>query len=294
MQKSSTVSARNPLMLCVFVLALMVALVIVPRQFQTEAGGGSEGLISRTESHVPGLENYDIRTQKNDEVADALMKYRNQSGKDAAVIADIKAGFVSGEEQLRSRVPSLKTDYNPELGQIEVITPDVWKTDIERLSAPSTVKRSEILRNFVKENSNLIGMNDEQANSLKVTADYTNPNGYLSFAHLEQQINGVPVFRGEIKAGFTKSGQMIRVINNLAPGLDYEAVSTDFRNPADAVRAAFRNINAEPTKLDVEINSAASTDLKAVFGNGDWATTAEKMYFPTEPGVAVPSWRVLS
>ena len=36
-----------------------------------------------------------------------------------------------------------------------------------------------------------------------------------------------------------------------------------------------------------------SSDLKAVFGKGDSATTAEKMYFPTEPGVAVPAWRVL-
>ena len=36
-----------------------------------------------------------------------------------------------------------------------------------------------------------------------------------------------------------------------------------------------------------------SSDKKVVFGAGNWATTAEKMYFPTEPGVAVPSWRVL-
>ena len=86
---------------------------------------------------------------------------------------------------------------------------------------------------------------------------------------------------------------MIRVINNLAPGLDYENLSTDFRQPVDAVEAAYRHINSEPTKLDTQLNESLSTDLKAVFGNGDWATVAEKMYFPTEPGIAVPSWRVL-
>ena len=38
---------------------------------------------------------------------------------------------------------------------------------------------------------------------------------------------------------------------------------------------------------DLTRNDAVSTDLKVVFGEGDSATTAEKMYFPTEPGVAV-------
>ena len=40
---------------------------------------------------------------------------------------------------------------------------------------------------------------------------------------------------------------MIRVINNLAPGLDYESLSTDFRNPLDAVKAAAGHINHELT-----------------------------------------------
>ncbi len=292
MQKSSTAGARNPLLLCVFILGLMAAFVLLPLQFRTEAGG-QEGLVNRTESHQPGLENYDIRTAKGNDVGEALVKYRQMSGKDAAATADITAGFVRGEEELRTRVPSLKVDYNPELRNPEVITPDVWKANIERLSGSSSLKRSEILRNFVKENNNLIGVDDQQADSLKVLSDYTNPDGNMSFAHLEQRINNIPVFRSEIKAGFTRSGEMVRVINNLAPGLDYDSLSTDFRNPTDAVRAAFRNINAEPTKLDVEVNAAASNDLKTVFGNGDWATTAERMYFPTEPGVAIPSWRVL-
>ena len=40
-------------------------------------------------------------------------------------------------------------------------------------------------------------------------------------------------------------------------------------------------------------NDAASDDLKTTFGTGDSPTTAEKMYFPTEPGIARPAWRVL-
>lgn len=293
MQNSQNKRARRSVLLSLIGLALVTAVTVVPTQFQMEVSGEGKGLFTRTESHEPGLENYDIRNQKGQEIEDAFLKYRNETSKDAALIADIRDGFVRGEEDLRTRVPSLKVEYNEDIRTPEVITPDVWKGKIDRLTESSTNKRSEILRNFVKENNNLIGVSDAQADELKILADYTNPNGYLSFAHLEQRINGIPVFRSEVKAGFTKSGEMIRVINNLAPGLDYESLSTDFRKPLDAVRSAAGHINNDTSKMDLNLNVPESSDLRSVFGQGDNATTAEKMYFPTEPGVAVPAWRVL-
>ncbi len=294
MQNTFFSGTRRGLLLTLFVLGVVTALILVPAQFRPAAGVDTGvGLISRTTSHDELLPNYDIRSAKENGLDEYFATARQSVGKDAAILADLRDGFVSGENELRIRVPSLKVEYNSDIRTPEVITPDVYKANIERLTAPSQMKRSEILRNFVKENNSLIGVSDAQADSLRVLADYTNPNGYLSFAHLEQIINDVPVFRGEVKAGFTKDGSMIRVINNLAPGLDYESLSREFRNPADAVKSAFRHINSEPTKLDIEPNEAASSDLKTVFGNGDNATTAEKMYFPTEPGVARPAWRVV-
>jgi len=293
MQKKTAAKGRKPIFLCLIILALTAALFIAPFQFRSEAGNVRKGLIQKTESHSAGLENYDIREQPGQEIADAFLKYRLDAGKDAAAVADVREGFVRGEEILRTKVPGLKVEYNRDIRTPEVITPDVWKPEVERLTAPSNLKRSEILRNFVKQNNDLIGVSSGQADNLTVTADYTNPNGEISFAQLEQTINGIPVFRGEIKAGFTRSGEILRVINNLAPGLDYESLSTDFHQPVDAVRAAYGHIDSEPTKLDTELNASLSSDLKAVFGSGDWATTAEKIYFPTEPGIAVPAWRVL-
>jgi hypothetical protein len=292
MQKKSRTEVRNPLLLCAVILGLMAALVFVPYQFNSLAGGKkvSKGLLQKTESHEKGLENYDIRADKS--AIEKINGFRQAQNKDAALVADIRSAFVSGEELLRTKVPTLKVEYNTDIRTPEVIAPDV-KQGRNFLTGNSSGKRSEILRNFVKENNSLIGVTNAQADGLKVTADYTNPDGNLSFAHLEQFVGGIPVFRGEVKAGFTKSGEMIRVINNLAPGLDYESLSTDFRNPLDAVKAAARSINYELKSTDVTRNDAASTDLKTVFGEGDWATTAEKMYFPTEPGVAVPAWRVL-
>src|SRR5437899_11149561 len=98
--------------------------------------------------------------------------------------------------------------------------------------AQSTSSRPEALRSFAKENSELIDLADIQTDNLKVSKDYSNPGSDLSFASLEQHINGVPVFQGEIKAAFSKRGDLVRVVNELAPGLDEGSVSPDFGDPA--------------------------------------------------------------
>jgi hypothetical protein len=279
---------------CIFLLAILgfslaVALIALPHQSRSMAESNDQGRIENRDTGLPGM--YDIREDK--EATNTLLSFRESAGKSASTVASARKSFVIGEEALKQKLPNVKVEYNSDIRIPEVITPDVWKAQIEFLTPPSNLKRSEILRNFVKHNNQLVGVTDEQADALKVTADYTNPNGYMSFAHLEQVINGVPVFRGEIKAGFTKDGRMIRAINNLAPGLDYDRLSTDFGDPLDAVRSAASHIRYDLNKLDLNRNENSSTDLKTVFGRGDWATTAEKMYFPAEPGVARAAWRVV-
>lgn len=299
MNKAEAADARKRLTLSLAVLALLGTAIFLPLQFRSEASTqdkqetAERNIFHRTESHEPGLENYDIRTVKSEEVTEALLRFRTDAGTSAYAIADKRENFVRGETDLRTRVSTLKVEYNSDLMVPEVISPDVWNAKIESLSGPSNMKRSEILRSFIKQNSSLIGIDDRQADSLKVLADYENPAGNMSFAHLEQRIDGIPVFRGEIKAGFRKDGSIIRVINNLAPGIDSENLSRNFGNPVDAVRAAAGNINVEVKSLDLEPNQAISDDNKKVFGRGPSATTAERMYFPTEIGVARPAWRVL-
>ena len=161
------------------------------------------------------------------------------------------------------------------------------------MSARTNEKRQDALRSFIESNKDLLGLSGTQVSQLEQTADYTNPDGNLSFTHLEQKINGVPVFRGEVKAAFTKRGEIVRIINNLAPELIYESVSIDFGSAQEALRFAAANINYELKTEDIIPNDADSTDLKQVFGSGDWSSTAEKMYFPVEAGVACPAWRVL-
>src|SRR5688572_4562124 len=181
MQNSSISETRRGLLLTLFILGLVTALVLVPSQFRPEAGAkAGEGLYTRTVSADPSLPNYDIRTAKEDGLDEYFSSARQAVHKDAAVVADIREAFVRGEGALRTRLPNVKFEYNDDIRIPEVITPDVWKENVEFLTSPSTAKRSDILRNFVRENNDLVGVTDEQANSLKVLADYTNPDGNLS------------------------------------------------------------------------------------------------------------------
>lgn len=289
MHKISRPDSNWKILSVLFVFALIAALFALPSQFVSEAVKGN-GLIERTKSHDEGLPNYDIRTDKK--AFEKIAAFRNTRNVSAASVADIRESFVRGEESLKSRVPNLKIEFNSDIRIPEVIGSDVAQGR-NFLTGASGEKRSDVLKAFLKQNNDLVGTTEVQIDTLKVFSDYTNPDGNLSFVELNQEINGIPVFRGEVKAGFTRNGEIIRVINNLAPGLDYDALSTDFRDPLDAVKAASGFIGHKLRADEQTRNQGSSTDLKSVFGTGDWATTAEKMYFPTEPGVAVPAWRVL-
>jgi len=297
MLKRTNADARRSLYLCFVVLGLLTAIIVVPYQFSTRAAGGKgQGFSERTVSHDENLPNYDIREQQAEDVARFIAAYRQASGKGQADIEAIRNGFLAGEAALRSRIPTLAIEYNNDIRIPEVIGPDPVKgrAFLTEASHPTGRKHAGILINFLKENNSLVGASNQQIDALKIFADYTNPDGNLSWVELEQYINGIPVFRGTVKAGFTKQGEMIRVINNMAPGLDYESLSRDFGDPSAAVRFAAPNADHRLTIADVTPNAAKSSNIKVRFAaGGDWDITAEKMYFPTEPGVAIPAWRVL-
>ncbi|MGB5013177.1 MAG: M36 family metallopeptidase [Pyrinomonadaceae bacterium] len=287
MSSNSMTDTRRNAILCLVVLTLIAAAFLLP--FKRPASA-AQGMVPQTASHENELNNYDIRTDKS--AFEKIAAFRNTAGKSAVEIADARDGFVVGEQNLRQNVPSLKVEYNSDIRIPEVIGPDV-KQGRAYLTRPSSAKRSDILREFLRQNAGLVGSTSEQIDELKVFADYTNPDGNLSFVELNQDINGIPVFRGEVKAGFTKQGEIIRVINNLAPAIDHTAVSAEFGDPLAAVRAAAGYINSDISTLNIKREQTVSSELKTIFGTGDSATTAEKMYFPTEPGVALPAWRVL-
>ena len=292
MNRPSIAQRRRSVFLTILVLCSAAAAALFPSQYVSPADKKlrKKGLFERTVSKDPNLPNYDIRTDKKSN--DKLVSLRQKAGISAARAADVRDSFVNGEKRLRSNVPSLKIEYNRALSVPEVISPDV-KQGKAFLSGRTGGKRSDALKDFVREYTDLFGLTYEQINGLEVFSDYANPEGGLSFVELNQKINNIPVFGGELKAGFTKDGKIIRVINNLAPGLEYSAVSTDFGNETEIVRAALRHINRDPDSVGAIPETSRIAAARQSYKGTDVEAIADKIYFPTEPGMAVPAWRVL-
>ncbi len=236
------------------------------------------------------LPNYDIREDKNS--VQTLARFRDAARKTAVDVADLRESMVEGEVALQHRFPDLKVEYNRHLQAPGVIAPDVTR-GMSFLTRSTGGKRSAALKTFLGENAELLGTRRVNVDRMKVAADYKNPDGNLAFVELNQEINGVPVFQGEIKAGFAKNGDMFRIISNFAPGLDAKEISTEFGDPAEALSVAANNVGElEAAQLAMAVGYTVEGS-KVVFGEGDSAPTAEKVYFPTEAGIAVPAWKVL-
>ena len=231
------------------------------------------------------LPNYDIRTDEDETAKQTIERLSMQT-------AQHKDELLRAEQKLREKIPHLKVEKNRELQIPEVIASETT-TEIKVLTPPNEARRADILKNFVRQNSLLFGIGETQLSQLKLFADYTNPNGVLSFVHYEQRIGEIPVFQGEIKAGFTKRGEIVRIINNLAPHLETENLSGDFGDAVSAVRNAASHINRQINEADLKQISA--DNLKSTFERGQFAdqTIAEKFYFPVATGAARPAWRVL-
>ena len=246
MNKKSRSTRRSLLTVGLAAFVFVFALVYAPAFFSSKATG-------RKIPQKNAPRNYDIRTDTK--AADKLANFRARSKRSASAIADMRDEFVRGESELRARIPSLKVQYSDRLQTPEVIgiEPTAQKTT---LMAQSSAKRSDALKSFARENASFFGINHSQADVLKETADYTNPNGNLSFTILEQEIDGIPVFQGEIRAGFNKHGEMFRVINNVAPGLDYESLSSEFGDPTAAIQSAAASINVDPAAIDLSPRAA--------------------------------------
>lgn len=289
---------KSILMLLMF--ALVTTLIIVPGIFNiTDASvdrpANPDGPNSSRLSKM-----YDIRDAVTtdekvvDDVSARLEAFRNKNGTNAVAVADLRDGFVRGEERLKQQFPNIKVEYNSDIRIPEVISSDMMKTKIDFLTGPTgNGARVDTLKSFLKSNSDLVGVNNVNIDRLKTGADYKNPDGVLGFVRLEQEINDVPVFRGEVNAMFTKDGRMVRIINNLAPGIDEANSPNDFGDPTMALKMAADHVGWTLDPSESTFNAKTSSDKVVRFGQGDWANTAEKMYFPTEPGVAVPAWRVL-
>jgi len=234
-----------------------------------------------------GLPNFDVRIGKE---AHALRSSLNPSatadGRYAALIANTEAAGV----WLKQYIPGLVIDVHPLFGIPEVITArGMFLTP----PAPS-IPPEEVVRAFLAVTSVLYGFSPIQIDGLATTASYANPTGNLKWVSLEQRLNGIPVFRGELRAAVTPSGEIASIVNETVSGLDPGAIGGPTRSPADAIAIAAQNIGVTlktaPTPLYRSDDGPHHRFERGPFAD---EITVELVVFPLGPGKAVLAWKVL-
>ena len=249
------------------ILAASTAIVLV-FAFRVETISSAEGNVTGRE--FSALENYDIRADASADAEEYLARLRGDTVRPGVQVARSDERF--------------KLDFNPALGVVEVIAPAT--TDNYVLAERSGRTRATTLSDFVISNRAVFGVST--ARQLRKIADYENPDGELAFAHFVQELDGIPVFGAEVKAGFSRRGEMFRVVNSLAPGLYVGANTTGFSPAEHAVVSAAEHVGSRIAASDLKVEGAtkfSSTEFTSPI-------TAERFYFPIGNGVARPAWRI--
>lgn len=232
---------------------------------------------------TPGYVNYDARDIADDGAASAVRSaYRRRLGTPRRDPGPTDAALA----RLRSRLPQLETAPNPFGSGVEIVGVADAKSS---LTAASSAAHESVLRGFLEQNAAVYGLTAAEAASLIKFSDYVNPAGNLAWVGLRQEVNGLPVFQGELLAAFSPDGALARTVGNLAPGLDASSLpAAAVLTPAQAVAAGSATIgHATPAARFSALATEDAGRIQYVTG-GPYVrnTKTELLYFPLEPGMA--------
>jgi subtilisin-like proprotein convertase family protein len=239
---------------------------------------------------APAHPNFDIRSYKADpawegkaDAADYLAKHEAP----AARLQDLAVSRVTGVALLEQAYPGVKVESNPATRGTELVT----APGTSFLTGPSG-DRTGTLRGFLAANAAAYGLTEAQVGELQVVADYLNPAGNMGYAEFEQRFNGIPVFQGYVRGGFTAKGELARTTGLLATGVEASALgTTPALTAAQAVAAAAATVGWSVAEASlVEQPSAIAGQVK--FGRANMADepTAWLVYFPLGPGALRLAW----
>ena len=274
-----------------FLLALLPDSAALAQFAPIEASKNPRG-IRRT------FDNYDVRVTDPGETAAkdslrATYRARQLPPARAAAVEALAGGMAAARASLAARIPSLQVEMNLAGRVPEVVGVSGGK---DFLTAPSSAARESVARDFLTREAAVYGLTTAEVAALVKFTDYANPAGNMSWVEFRQHVMGIPVFQGELRAGFTAKGALARTTGNLVPGIDATTLSAKpALNPAEAAAKAAATVNvfADPAHLKVTRTEQDGRVNILAGGPFDQETRAELVWFPVEPGVAVLAWSMV-
>ena len=227
--------------------------------------------------------NYDIRDDAAK--ADVIERYRANAGDERGnKIKEKKENIHAAAERVKGEVPGLEVAFSEHTGGPEIVRAGRGR---QKLTGKSHEPREAIARGFLQRNADLYGLSAREVAQLRKIADYANPSSNLAWVEFKQELNGLPLFRGEIRFAVTADGEIVESTGNVVPALDDAPAENEITvDAAAAVTIAAQSIGVDYTPVAKGEN---------LFDRGPFTRdiNVQLEYFPLDSGIVTLAWSMI-
>ena len=167
---------------------------------------------------LPAIANYDVRDDESKHAQRVLESYREKAGKERNErIKDKKEKIKAAHERLEREIPGLAVAMSEHTGAPEIVGTARGR---QKLTGRSNQPRESVARGFLQRNADLYGLSQREVAQLRKISDYQNPGGNIGWVEFQQEINGLPLFRGNLRFALNPDGEIVRTVGNIVPALE--------------------------------------------------------------------------
>ncbi|MGH9846202.1 MAG: M36 family metallopeptidase, partial [Blastocatellia bacterium] len=250
---------------------------------------GTSAIQSGSSGRTPKTrENFDLRINHLTSL-DAPPAVDAATGSPDNAAARISA---SQPARLKQRRPSARIHWS----SLSTTPSRIWSFT-EPVTAPQRGDAETIARRFLKDNSDLFCLGDDQVDALRVTRRYQTEHNGLTHVTLGQQVNGIEIFQAEYAIHVDRDGAVLAASGELIPDASTRVNATMPRLTAEAaLRIAAREVDEELTApLSLRAQPAGSEqrqEFDRAAGFGDHVP-ARLAYFPLAFDEVRLAWRFI-
>jgi len=194
----------------------------------------------------------------------------------------VQQAMKKAEKKLEREIAGLEVKLSERTGGVEKVGVAHGRG---KLTHGGGGNREHTLRKFLQDNAELFGLERNEVAHLVKDADYANPAGNLGWVRLQKKIKGRGVFRGELQAAFSASGELVAVTGELPAAIDdADAKDEPLVSAAAAIAVAAASVGLAVSPADLQLKESAGNTR--IFGGGPFIddTKVELQYFPLDVG----------
>ncbi len=269
-------------------LIALLALLLVPC-------GPPAGAVTRPDprggADKSADENYDIRINGRASLPPLLEEhFRGRAGETARAAASRRRLQTEGLERLRSVSRGARVTFSPVSGSAEVVA---GRRGFLTPPAPGR-SAEDIVLDFIGGNTALYGMERQHARELRVLGESRSRSGGLRMVRLGQEIDGRPVFQGEIRATVDREGRLIRTVGRPVPRAGtIRSQGGSLLRPEEALSSALATVGLGIGADSMSVAGSAPGGFIDIAVDHDLVNRAVRsrlVWFPLTPDLLVPAW----